>query len=97
MLHQADKSVILTLVKAVQYPIPAEPKAFHPMLVTLLGIVTEFKLLQPQKAQLPMFVTLLGMTNSPVKLLQLQKASYPMLVTLLGIVTEVKPVQPEKA
>ena len=40
------------------------------MLVTLLGIVTEVKPLQPQKASLPMLVTLLGIVTE-VKPLQL--------------------------
>ena len=35
------------------------------MLVTLLGIVTEVKPVQPLKAELPMLVTLLGITISP--------------------------------
>ena len=39
------------------------------MLVTLSGMVTEVKLLQPQKAAPPMLVTLLGMVTD-VKLLQ---------------------------
>ena len=39
------------------------------MLVTLLPIVTEVKLLQPEKARLPMLVTLLGIVTE-VKLLQ---------------------------
>ena len=32
------------------------------MLVTLLGIFTEVKLLQPEKAKFPMLVTLLGIS-----------------------------------
>ena len=36
-------------------------KASAPMLVTLLGIVTELRLLQFMKALSPMLVTLLGM------------------------------------
>jgi hypothetical protein len=43
------------------------------MLVTLLGIVTEVKLLQPEKAPFPMFVTLLGIVTE-VKPLQPEKA-----------------------
>ncbi len=39
------------------------PKATIPMLVTLLGIVTEVKPLQPEKAPLPMLVTLLGIVT----------------------------------
>ena len=43
------------------------------MLVTLLGIVTEVKPLQPEKALLPMLVTLLGIVTE-VKLLQPENA-----------------------
>ncbi len=43
------------------------------MLVTLLGIVTETRLLQPSKAELPILVTLLGIMME-VRLLQLEKA-----------------------
>ena len=46
-------------------------KASVPMLVTLLGMVTEVKLLQPEKALSLMVVTLLGMVTE-VKLLQPQ-------------------------
>ena len=35
--------------------------AQSPMLVTLLGMVTEVRPLQPENAELPMLVTLLGM------------------------------------
>ena len=51
------------------------------MLVTLLGIVTEVKPLQPQKASSPMLVTLLGIVTE-VKLLQSLKASLPIPVTV---------------
>ena len=57
------------------------------------SIVTDFKLLQPEKALLPMLVTLLGMVME-VKLLHSRKAFFPMLVTLLGIVMEVRLLQP---
>ena len=66
------------------------------MLVTLLGIVTEVRPLQPEKAELPILVTLLGI-ETEVRPLQPEKAELPMLVTLLGIVTEVRPLQPENA
>ena len=69
-------------------------KAKFPILVTLLGIVTEVKE-QPQKACSPMLVTLLGIVTEVRDPHQL-KAPSPMLVTLLGIVTEVKE-QPQKA
>ena len=43
------------------------------MLVTLLGIMTEVRLLQPRKAEPPMLVTLSGMVME-VRLLQPRKA-----------------------
>ncbi len=43
------------------------------MLVTLLGMVTEVRPLQPEKAQFPMLVTLLGMVTE-VRCLQSLKA-----------------------
>ena len=50
------------------------------MLVTLSGIVTLVKLLQPEKAELPMRVTLSGIVTL-VRLVQSLKAYAPMLVT----------------
>ena len=66
--------------------------AKSPMLVTLLGIVTEVKPVHPENAAPPMLVTLLGILTE-VKPLQLANACTPMLVTLLRMVTEVKPLQ----
>ena len=66
------------------------------MLVTLLGIVTEVKREQAEKAPFSMLVTLLGIVTE-VKPGQPEKAYLPMLVTLLGIVTEVKAEQLSKA
>ena len=43
--------------------IPVFMKALPPILVTLLGMVTEVKEVQPSKAQLPILVTLLGMVT----------------------------------
>jgi membrane-associated HD superfamily phosphohydrolase len=60
--------------------------ALSQMLVTLLGMVTEVKLLQLLNALSPMLVTLLGMVTE-VKFQQLSNAHAPMLVTLLGMVT----------
>jgi uncharacterized membrane protein HdeD (DUF308 family) len=50
------------------------------MLVTLSGIVTLVRPLQPWKAKSPMLVTLSGIVTL-VRLLQLLKASSPMAVT----------------
>ena len=58
------------------------------ILVTLLGIITEVKLLQFWKADSPMLVTLLGMVID-VKLVQFWNAFFPILVTLLGMVKSV--------
>jgi hypothetical protein len=57
------------------------------MVVTLYGMVTLARLVQPQKASYPMLVTLFGMVIL-VRLVQPQKASYPILVTLFGMVKE---------
>ena len=78
----------MTLLGITNSPVkPLQPlQAPSPMLVTVLGIVTEVKLLQLSKAKLPMLVTLLPIVTE-VKLRQLLKASCPMLVTLLPITT----------
>ena len=57
-------------------------------------MVTDVKLLQPEKAQPPILVTEFGMVTD-VKPLQPEKASHPILVTEFGMVTDVKPLQPE--
>ena len=66
------------------------------MLVTLLGMVTLVRLVQPENAQSPMLVTLLGMVTL-VRLVQSANAQSPMLVTLLGMVTLVRLVQSSNA
>ena len=53
-------------VSAVQFL-----KALHPMLVTLLGIVTDVRPLQPLNAELPMLVTPCCMTTRLMYVLQL--------------------------
>ena len=60
------------------------------MLVTLLGMVMDFREEQPSKALASMLVTLLGMVME-VKDEQPWKALAPMLVTLLGIVVFLQP------
>ena len=64
------------------------------MLVTLLGIVTLVRPLQPENAWFSMLVTLLGIVTL-VMPLQPENACFSMLVTLLGIVTLVRPLQLE--
>jgi len=59
------------------------------MLVTLLGMVTEVRPEQPEKAELPMLVTLLEMVME-VRPEQYANAQSPMLVTLLGMVMDVR-------
>ena len=61
-----------------------------------LGMVRDFKPLQPEKTSSPIEVTLLGISIE-VKPLQPEKAELPIEVTPSGILIEVKPLQPEKA
>jgi hypothetical protein len=64
------------------------------MLVTPLGIVTEVRLSQPQKALLPMLVNC-EFSGNVIELRPSQplKASFPILVTLSGRVIEVRLVR----
>ena len=62
------------------------------MRVTFLGMTTETRLLQLEKAYLSIFFTLLGIMME-TKAEQLAKASGPILVTLLGMLTDVRLVQ----
>ena len=57
-----------------------------------MGISTEVKPLQPEKAPAPIEVTEVGISTE-VKPLQSEKALCPIDVTELGISTEVKPLQ----
>ena len=73
----------------------AQPSnAASPMVVTLLGMVTEIRPLHKEKAELLILVTLLGMVIE-VRAVQNWKANSPTLVTLLGILTEIRLVQKE--
>ena len=63
------------------------------MTFTLLGIVTDFKSLQPEKAELLIDVILSGISMEVKPLLK--KALSPIDVTLFGIAKEVKPLQPQ--
>ena len=67
-------------------------KASSPIVVTLLGMVTEFRELHFLKASSPIVVTLLGMVTE-VRELQPLKALPPIVVTLFGMVTEVSALQ----
>ena len=49
------------------------------MLVTLAGMLTEGREVQPEKAELPMLVTLSGIVTE-VSEVQFRKAELPMLV-----------------
>ena len=62
------------------------------MLVTLPGIVTLVRPLQPANADLPMLVTPFGIVTL-VSPRQPENAQSPMIVTLSGIVTLVSPLQ----
>jgi len=66
------------------------------MLVTLFGIVTLVRPLQPLNAEDPMLVTLFGIVTL-VSPLQPENAEESMLVTLSGIVTLVSPLRPVNA
>ncbi len=66
------------------------------MLVTLEGIATDVRPLQPRNAQSPMLVTPEGIVTD-VSLLQPLNAPNSMRVTLEGIVTDVRPLQLENA
>ena len=61
------------------------------MEVTLLGMVTEVKPEQPEKAEIPMEVTLLGMVME-VRPEQPEKANHTIDVTLLGIIVDLHPI-----
>ena len=60
-----------------------------PMLVTLSGILTLLKLMQPEHALAPIVVTLPGITRL-ARLWQAVKALPPILVTLAGIVISLR-------
>ena len=68
-------------------------KADSPIVVTLLGMVTEVRDSQSPKAYLSIVVTLLGMVTE-IREVQRMKAKAPIVVTLLGMVTEVRELQP---
>ena len=67
-----------------------------PIEVTLLGIMTEVRLLQLAKTPSSIKVIPFGMVIA-VSPLQPENADLPNEVTLPGMVTEVKPLQPWKA
>ena len=71
-------------------------KASPPILVILLGMMTEVSPEHPEKERLPMLVTLFGMLIE-VRTEQFSKALLPILVTLLGIAMDVRPEQFLKA
>ena len=56
------------------------------MLVTLLGIVTDVKPRQFEKADSPMYVTLLGIVIEVIS--EIVKTPFPIRVTVLGILNE---------
>lgn len=60
----------------------------------MLGIVTDDKLEQDEKAKLPIDVTLSGIITD-VNFEQFEKAEFSIDVTLSGIVTDVKDVKVE--
>ena len=61
-LHSSRLSYIVLFISTAIVAIEEQPaKAPIPILVTLLGIVTEVREEQPLKALSPIFMTLLGM------------------------------------
>ncbi len=65
--------MLVTLFGSVMLVRPLQLKAPRPMLSTLLGIVTLFRLLHLSNADLPMLVTLFGIVTL-VRPLQLENA-----------------------
>ena len=82
--------MLLPLSTTIEERAEQPSKAQYPMLVTLLGMVTEVREEQPPKAIIPILVTLLGMVTE-VREEQPLKAPYPILVTLLGMVVFLQP------
>ena len=70
-----------------------ELNALLPMLITLLGMVTDVSLEQPENASYPMVVTLLGMVME-VRLKQLSNMPISMLLILPGRVIDESFEQP---
>ena len=66
------------------------------MLITELGMMTEFRASQPKKAYLPMLVTELGMMMVG-RAMQRAKAPSPILVTEFAMVMVVRPIHSLKA
>ena len=88
--------VVFPTLTTIEARLEQAEKAPLPMLVTLLGIVTDVRPEQPQKALSPMLLTLSGIVTD-VSPEQPSKAYSPMLVTLSGILIDVRPRQPWKA
>jgi len=95
-MPSCEQYVVLAVSTFIAVRLVQTEKAYTPMLVTLLGIVTLISFSHQEKALKPMMVTLLGIVML-VRLVQLSKALSPMMVTLLGIVTLVRLVQYAKA
>ena len=78
----------LSALQVIEVNLRLLSNALSPMLVTLLGIVTDVIWEQPEKAYALMLVTLLGIVNE-VNWKQSRNTDSPMLVTLFGMVIEV--------
>ncbi|MCX6410840.1 MAG: hypothetical protein NTZ81_00530 [Actinobacteria bacterium] len=82
-------------VGSVTLVTPLPLNALDPMVVTLLGSVTETRLVVPQKAHSPMLVRLLVSAKLTPVMVALASAPTSMLVTLLGMTAvPVHPVFP---
>ena len=67
-----------------------------PIIVTLLGMLMEVRLEQPEKAESPILDKPKG-KSTDVKLKQESNTASPIVVKLLGMLMEVRLVQLEKA
>jgi hypothetical protein len=70
-------------------------KAYDPIVVTVLGMLSSVSDAQPEKALEPIVVTVLGMLIS-LSDLQSEKGYDPIVVTVLGIAIDVSDVPQKK-
>ena len=73
-----ESNTVLPISTDMVVRLEQSDKTREPILVTLLGIVTDFKLEQPLKAPDPRFVTLLGMV------MEFKPVQYPNLYLIVA-------------
>ena len=83
-------------IVVVSYSNGHPSNASNPILVTLSGIITDVRPLQPENVLSQMNITPFGIVTD-IRLLQSRNASSPMRVTLSGIVTDIRRVQSRNA